>query len=82
MSKRKPILTHAARRALKAMVRAELAELTRKPPDEVINGSIESTRLWLVAHQAAVQVRDSKRSSLRKLLAASALMKGEWSARP
>lgn len=51
----------------KLALRAELAGLLRKPPEEVCNGSVQLVRGWCAAHKKAKAALLARRTSVRLL---------------
>lgn len=57
-------------------LKEELMRLCNKPPESVVNGSIQLTRQWLSARQAALKVLKKPGVTAAELLAAINSLKG------
>ncbi len=57
-------------------LREELLKLCNKPPESVINGSVQATRSWMSKRQAAVKLVTKQGVTAGELLSAISSMKG------
>jgi hypothetical protein len=58
----------------KAVICKLIGERCRKPPDSIVNGSVNATRDWLQAAKSAMKVAGNKRASVHELTSALSLM--------
>lgn len=59
----------------KAILCRQLGELMNKPPQKVVNGSVQLTRRWVADRQKAEKVAKGLRSSVADLHGAIAMMR-------
>lgn len=59
----------------KATLALQLLEMTRKPPESIINGSVNVTRQWLTDAKKSRQTMNKRGSSVNELKTALVTMR-------